>query len=161
MRRSHFYKLAFRNLGILPTINLQLQKRSRATELTLTSRLLEYPVSARRGSSDLQVFHQIFIQREYRCLDDLDLNGLILDLGANVGYSTAYFLSRFPNCFVVAVEPDPENYEYLVKNVAAYGHRVTTLKAAVWPRSEYLAIPMKLPVEMETRMGPLDCKVRS
>jgi hypothetical protein len=51
---------------------------------------------ARTRSSDLHVFSQIFVEREYECLNLFD-GDLILDLGANVGYSSAYFLSRYPN----------------------------------------------------------------
>lgn len=37
----------------------------------------------------------------------------IIDLGANVGIFTRYARELFPNAFIVAVEPDPENFEYL------------------------------------------------
>ena len=42
----------------------------------------------RRGSSDLDVFDQIFIQNEYGCLDDLTDVRFVIDCGANVGYSS-------------------------------------------------------------------------
>jgi FkbM family methyltransferase len=51
-----------------------------------------------------------------------------------VGYSSAYFLSRFPRCRVIAVEPDAANFEILQKNLRRFAGRVTTLKAGVWPR---------------------------
>jgi FkbM family methyltransferase len=87
----------------------------------------------------LSVFHQIFIEREYRCLDDLVDPKLIVDLGANVGYSSCYFLSRFPGCTIIAVEPDPGNYTTLCRNVQLYEPRCRTLRAAVWPGQERLA----------------------
>ena len=43
-----------------------------------------------------------------------------LDIGANVGYYTALALSRMKgNGRIVALEPDPENYGFLQKTVAA------------------------------------------
>ena len=59
--------------------------------------------------------------------------GLVLDLGANVGYTAAYFLSRHPTCFVVAVEPDGGNFAMLEKNLTPYAGRYKAVRAAVWP----------------------------
>src|SRR4051812_37718019 len=62
-----------------------------------------HPLYFRSGTTDFYVIHQIFVQREYSCFDDLKDPGLILDCGANGGYSSAYFLSRFPGSTVIAV----------------------------------------------------------
>jgi len=44
----------------------------------------------------------------------------LLDIGANVGYYTALALARTRgNARVVAVEPDPETFQYLLRTVAA------------------------------------------
>jgi len=91
-------------------------------------------------SSDRYVFHQIFIEREYSCFDDLDRPDLIIDCGANVGYSSGYFLSRFPSCSVIAVEPDPENFKMLERNLAQFGNRARAIRAAVWSHSSRLKI---------------------
>ena len=90
-------------------------------------------------SSDLAVFSQIFIEREYECLNLID-GDLILDLGANVGYSSAYFLSRYPKSPLIAVEPDPSNSALLERNLAPYGSRATVIQAAVWSRATNLSI---------------------
>lgn len=87
----------------------------------------------RRYTSDLYVFDQVLAAREYSCLDHVQSPGLIVDCGANVGYSSAYFLSRFYGCEVVAVEPDAENFAALRKNVAPYGIRCRPIRGAVWP----------------------------
>ncbi len=65
---------------------------------------------------------------------------LIVDCGANVGYSSAYFLSRFPRCRLIAVEPDGSNFEILEKNLRPFAGRVTALRAGVWPRRAGLRI---------------------
>jgi FkbM family methyltransferase len=48
-----------------------------------------------------------------------------LDIGANVGYYTALALSRMQNSGrIVALEPDPENFQYLQATIAANGGRI-------------------------------------
>jgi len=106
----------------------------RGRRLPLFTKYSNVGLVYRAGASDLDAFRQIFVDREYRCLDDLDDAGLIVDCGANVGYSSAYFLSRFPRSRVIAVEPDAANFEVLQKNLHRFGGRVTALKAGIWPR---------------------------
>jgi FkbM family methyltransferase len=108
--------------------------------LTLGSKYLKHPVYLRTKSTDRWVFREIFIWREYECLDWLKTASLIIDCGANVGYSSAYFLSRFPGATVIALEPDSANFKLLQKNVAPYGNRCRTINAAVWPERASLAI---------------------
>jgi FkbM family methyltransferase len=85
-----------------------------------------------RGSSDLNVFNQIFIQQEYLSLRSLKNVSLVLDLGANVGYSSAYFLKCFPKSRVVAVEPDDRNVEICSMNLKPYADRALLLHGAAW-----------------------------
>jgi FkbM family methyltransferase len=40
---------------------------------------------------------------------------VIIDLGANVGVFTRFAKELFPNAKIIAIEPDPENYEHLIK----------------------------------------------
>ncbi len=80
----------------------------------------------------MEVFHQIFICEEYSALRGLENVSQVLDLGANVGYSSAYFLSCFPNSRVLAVEPDDENFEVCRMNLKPYGDRATCLHGAIW-----------------------------
>jgi len=64
----------------------------------------------------------------------------VLDLGANVGYSSAYFLSRFPDSRVVAVEPDDRNIIVCRENLKPYGDRAILLHAAVWAERTELCV---------------------
>lgn len=107
-------------------------RRLRSGTVPLSSRYARNPLSCRARTSDLNVFYQIFIEREYRCLDDVRSADFIIDCGANVGYSTAYMLSRFPNARVVAVEPDSSNFACLKQNLSSYGDRVTLVHSGVW-----------------------------
>jgi len=136
---------AARNLGLANTMLLKWQQlRSRCLHVKrpyrLRSKHARYPLWCRPGTSDAGVFHQIFVVREYACLDDVVDPTLIFDCGANVGYSSAYFLSRFPAAKVVAVEPDPGNADLLEQNLRPFGDRVTIVRSAVWSRRAELMI---------------------
>ena len=65
---------------------------------------------------------------------------LIVNLGANVGYASAYFLTRFPSCRLIAVEPDPDNFTMLTAAIAPYGERAKAIQGAIWPLNEKLQV---------------------
>ncbi len=103
---------------------------------------LLHPVSVRmKGASDEFVFDEIFVRHEYRPIcEHLRHHEVILDLGANVGYASAFFASRFPDARIIAVEPDPENFALCRENLKPYGSRITTLQGAVWSSCSKLAL---------------------
>ncbi len=106
--------------------------------MVLQSKHSHFPMLARAKSSDLYVFDQIFVDREYRCLDGLKNVRTIIDAGANVGYSSAYLLSRFPNAQVIAIEPDADNFAMLQRNLAVYQDRAQLIHGAVWSEDTML-----------------------
>jgi FkbM family methyltransferase len=99
---------------------------------TLISKNSQFPLICRANTSDAAVFRQIFIETEYSCLDDLSNVELIVDCGANVGYSSAYLLTRFPTSTVICIEPDPANFMMLEKNLAPYKERVKLINTGIW-----------------------------
>ena len=131
-----------RNLGVVCAARYTLYRifhRLLGTRvLTLRVRGFPKPVYCRAGGSDLRVFAQVLANREYRCLDQSDISGLVIDCGANIGLSTLYFLTRFPNAHLIALEPDPDNFKLLARNTAAFSDRVTLLQAAVWNKNTRL-----------------------
>ena len=131
-----------RNLGVPCAVRYTLYRILNRTlggrVLTLNVRGFPNPVYCRAGGSDLRVFAQVLANREYRCLDQSDISGLIIDCGANIGLSTLYFLARFPSAHVIALEPDPDNFKMLVGNTALFRDRVTLLQAAIWNKNTRL-----------------------
>jgi FkbM family methyltransferase len=128
---------AVNNLGLAGALALKVQQyRVRlarpAAPYRLWSKHARFPLWCRPGTSDARVFHQVFVVREYSCLDALCQPRLVIDCGANVGYSSAYFLSRFPTAQVIAVEPDPGNVELLARNLGPFGSRAKIVRSAVW-----------------------------
>lgn len=111
-----------------------LEHLSGPATVTMKSRYAARPLRCRRHSSDAKVFYDIFAMREYAPLDGLRNVGLILDCGANVGFSSAYFLSRYPGANVIAVEPDASNFQMLSRNLSPWGDQVTLVQAGIWSR---------------------------
>ena len=101
--------------------------------------MLAHPVELRLGSSDPNVFSGILVSNAYGFVHTLggDIK-TILDLGANIGLSSAFFLSRWPGAKLIAVEPDPENYALLRKNLSPYSAQC--IQGAAWSRHTSLAL---------------------
>jgi len=134
--RLDLYTKSLRNLGIINTValkaaHLRMQSLPKGQLVGLRAPQVG-TVFCRAHTSDLGVFRQIFIDREYRCLDDMREPGLIIDCGANVGYASAYFLARYPQARLIAVEPDAGNFAVLRSNLAAYSNRTTLIQSGVW-----------------------------
>jgi FkbM family methyltransferase len=88
----------------------------------------------------MKVFWQIFNFEEYSTLRGMVNVFLILDLGANVGYSSAYFLSCFPDARSIAVEPDEQNVAICRMNLEPYDGRALVLTGAVWSQAGLLSL---------------------
>lgn len=98
---------------------------------------LRHPVYLRPWSSDLYVFEQIFIDREYDT--PLQRPATILDAGANIGLAAVYFANRFPDSRIVALEPDGENFALLQLNAKRYPN-IQCLHAGLWSRRAQLQL---------------------
>jgi len=97
-----------------------------------------------RGTrADQGVIAQMFKNEDYslrrlRRGDELKASGaamarpLIIDAGANIGASVCWFALNFPRVHIVAIEPDPANFELLKRNTE--GLDVELHKAAIGAR---------------------------
>jgi FkbM family methyltransferase len=97
-------------------------------------------LSLRTYSSDPDVFRQVFIEAQYEL--PIRLSGVtrVIDAGANVGLSTLYFLLRYPEATVVALEPEESNHELCAANTRAFGERCRVLRAALWSHPTSLSV---------------------
>lgn len=86
-------------------------------------------------SSDLLVFEQVIINKEYEFtlgeLKEIDVP-TILDIGANVGYTSTYIMMHLPKAKIIAVEAEKSNFEMLKKNTLQFGSQVKPLHNAIW-----------------------------
>jgi FkbM family methyltransferase len=120
---------------------------------------LKGPLYLRPGTSDWQVFWQVFISEEYSCgVDGTNDPKLIVDCGANIGCTTVYFASRFPGARIVAVEPDESNFQLLLRNTSSYP-TVHCIRAALWHSTERLVIanPTAEKFAFSVKRAPEDC----
>lgn len=86
------------------------------------------------------VISDVLVKEVYGCGGDLPEPKLIIDCGAYAGYSTLYFLTKYKNAHVIAVEADKRNFDLCRRNLAPYASRVTLIHAAVWPETISLAL---------------------
>lgn len=66
-----------------------------------------------------QLYREIFLRDCYRPLVPLGKSPRIVDLGANIGLASIYFLTRWPAARLFACEPNPAAFELLKGNLAA------------------------------------------
>jgi len=134
---------AARVLGPRHTIRLRaVHVRSRSQKprepISVSASNLQFPFWLRPGSSDVPEFLYTIARESYGKYLPRPPVEFILDLGANIGDTAAWFLSRFPDARLVAVEPDAENFAVLQRNAEGYAGRIILERAAVWPYSTTL-----------------------
>ncbi|MEO6133548.1 MAG: FkbM family methyltransferase [Ginsengibacter sp.] len=81
-------------------------------------------IYSRIYSSDSKVFDLVMLDEEYKAATDIFLLNNIplnncMDLGSNIGLTSLFVKKLFPDCKVVALEPDENNFLMIQKNVEA------------------------------------------
>jgi len=80
---------------------------------------IKTPILLRRGTSDIPLFNQIFVNKEYN-IKFLQTPKVIVDAGANIGLFTVSIKNQFPEAKVICLEPHPGNFQTLKQNVSLY-----------------------------------------
>ena len=91
---------------------------------------LPHVVTLRNEPSDIAMFTNIFINKEYETSIAHPVN-TIIDCGANIGLASLYFLSRFPAASIICLEPEPGNFAILQQNLG-WNKNVQLIQKAVW-----------------------------
>jgi FkbM family methyltransferase len=126
--RSLSQKIRRRNLGESPLERLLSIPRFQHGTFEVDGKPIEY-VDA---SSFVAQFEEIWKREIYR-VPNSENEIVILDCGANIGLSTLYFATRYPNAAITSFEPDPRIFSVLQKNCDAWNARNVSLhNAAVW-----------------------------
>jgi len=98
----------------------------------------KHPIYLRTNTSDILVFLQVFVQKEYEL--NLKQNPkFIIDGGANIGLTTIYLKNSFPDATLLSIEPESGNFKILEKNCEEYSN-VTPINAALWSHETTLQI---------------------
>lgn len=94
----------------------------------------------RADSIDVHTFREIFLREEYNL--NLPSNFpvvTIIDAGANIGFTSLFFLHKFPDAKIISLEPDTENFALLQKNVATHAN-IIPVQRALWKNSGYIKV---------------------
>ncbi len=108
-------------------------KDERAQHIVLNTEFNGADLSLRIDDSDIRVCKQIFVDNEYDSLNLPETAKTIIDLGANIGLSALFFIKKFPDSHIVAVEPDAVNCSIMEKNLEKFSKSISFLQAAIWP----------------------------
>ncbi len=135
--RSPFYRTASKFLTASTVIGREgfrtfrqvqrLNKLGDSTPQPIKLRKLKHEITVRPGTNDLDTILQSVVREEYGCQIASEDIKVMVDAGAFIGDTAAYFLSRFPRLKVWALEPQADNYSLAAMNLAPYGQRVTLL----------------------------------
>lgn len=106
-------------------------------EFSVESPRVRHPVHLRLRTSDVSLFCAFLANHEEEVPYGLQLPftpRTIVDAGANIGMASVLYANTYPEAKIVAVEPEPSNYEMLVKNTASYSN-ILPVQAALWDRN--------------------------
>lgn len=102
---------------------------------------IRHPFSMRKGSSDYDTFYQAIVHQHYKF--NYKINpAVIVDGGANIGLATLALKNLYPLAKIICIEPDPQNYVQLLKNIAPY-QNVSAVNAGLWHKEAHLKISDK------------------
>jgi FkbM family methyltransferase len=99
---------------------------------------IKHPVWLRVGTTDACTYMQVLVGRQYE-FDQPRTARFIVDAGANIGLSAVFLANRYPDARIVAIEPEPSNFEMLCKNTALYP-MIKPVRAALWRTNEELFV---------------------
>ncbi len=107
-------------------------------ELTVPS--LQQGISIRAGTTDAQELVYVAIRETYGAVLPEGKVNEIVDAGASFGESSAWYLSRFRDARLIAIEPHPDSFRLLERNLRPYGSRAAAVRAALWHRPGALVV---------------------
>lgn len=73
---------------------------------------------------DFDILRETFVDNQYE-IDNTIQPKVIVDLGSNIGATVLKFHLQYPNALIYAFEPDPNNFEWLKLNTAAFSDKIT------------------------------------
>jgi FkbM family methyltransferase len=133
-----FFFQCIRRFGIQGILVYLKIKLNRTSGIAIPG--IRFPLTMRPGPMDRTTFREIFIRREY----DIDLPSaikptVIIDAGANIGFTSVFLANRYAGARIFSIEPDEANFNYLVKNVKHYPS-VTPIQSALWSKKEMIQV---------------------
>lgn len=97
------------------------------------------PIHLRAIKADMQSFINTFIDPYLDKKPYLNDVQFVIDAGTNIGYTAVLFANWWPQCKIISIEPDKENYELALKNTALYKN-ITVINSGLWHKEAKLKI---------------------
>jgi FkbM family methyltransferase len=92
---------------------------------------LDHPIFLRTGTPDGPTVINTVVREEYGAFSPPTPPGFMIDAGAYIGDSSAYFASKYPSLAIVALEPQFDNHALARRNLAPYGPRIDLRREAL------------------------------
>lgn len=96
---------------------LYLQSESSKKDTETSINVFGFIISGVNPSSLLYLFQEVFLSKEYY-FKTKNERPLIIDCGSNIGMSVLFFKMIYPQAIITAIEPNPDTFKLLKKNVA-------------------------------------------
>lgn len=138
VNQIHFFNKLRRHIGIRNAINAYINLRIIKSGILKLS-FLKHPLKMRIGNrADMETFNEVLLRKTY----DIDLDfkpKTIIDAGANIGMTSAFYASKYPQAKIISVEPNDGNFSLLEENTKHYEH-ISCLQAAIWHKKSTLQL---------------------
>lgn len=109
-------------------------------KLRLKLKKYPHPIYVRGKGSDLEVLNDVLLKFCYKFRTRIDFEPkAIIDCGANIGLTSVFFRSMYPDAEIYAVEPEENNYRLMVENLERYDN-IHSINTGIWSRDTYLRV---------------------
>jgi FkbM family methyltransferase len=138
---SYFYALRnYHSLFGLKGVSLVLTSHvlRKMPQISLCVPGLPHPLHLRLRSSDVALLRSVLLVGEYDW-SFLKPPRVIIDAGANVGFTSVVYANRYPQARIIAIEPEASNFQLLKKNTAPYPN-IELVNGALWKENTKLRI---------------------
>ena len=142
MEREEKIQLLFdewKNLGLYQMLRWTVAYRMKRKNVRLRLKGFREDVFLRIRTTDF--FTAMEIKKSYDVSPNFPVNNII-DLGGNIGLTSAYLASKFPKAKIVTVEPEISNFEILKINTLPY-QNIILVNKGVFYKECYLTITNK------------------
>lgn len=94
----------------------------------------------RHGTSDRECYEQVIENECFAPIADAKDVKFVVDAGANIGMASLWFLEAFPECHVLAIEPDLDNFHSMIENTTRHTPRMYRMRSALWSHDTAVVI---------------------
>jgi FkbM family methyltransferase len=122
--------------GVFLVAKTRLLKRP--CEVKIAVEGINHPIQLRLRTTDVSLLNDIVMNSEYDW-DTPKMPRAIVDAGANIGMASIFFANKYPDARIIAIEPEPSNFEMLKKNTSHYPN-ILAVHGALWNENKTLSI---------------------